>query len=167
MTSTVVVPLVSVGVGAFVALLSTYLTNRVAKKSRGAALRAERKEAIVAFLDVAQGVEQAAEQRYLYGELPDDAASRIHQMWFRQKCIQLVCTSGTNNKAIDFGNKMKYGCYGDLPDTVTAWDFVEGDRNEFLATARQELGIPGLEKKHLFSRSILRFGTRPPATTGP
>jgi K+-sensing histidine kinase KdpD len=157
-TTSIVVSLVSVGVGAFVALLSTYLTNRVAKKSRAAALRAERKEAIVAFLDVAQSVEQAAEQRYLNKDLPDDTTSRTHQMWFRQKCIELVCTSAMNEKTIEYADQMSDGCYKEPPPNVKIWNFLEEKRLPFLATARQELGIPDLGKKHLFSRLGLRRG---------
>lgn len=145
-TTSVVVPLVGVVLGALGALLGVYLSNRVTKKqaedSRTAALRTERKKAIVAFLNVAQSVEEAVEQRYLHATLPDDWTSRIHKMWFRQKCIELVCNPAVNEKTIEYAKQIHGLCYKELQPNVPVWDLVEETRLPFLATARQDLGIP-------------------------
>lgn len=144
--TSVVVPLLGVILGAAGALLGTYLSARVTKQqandARAAALRAERKIAIEAFLEVAQHVEQAAEQRYQKGKAPQDVGSRTHQMWFRQKCIELVCSSALNQAAIDYSYRLNNLCYKQLPAGTDIWTLFKPYRNTFLEVARRELGIP-------------------------
>ena len=145
MTS-VVIPLVAVALGAVGALLGTYLSNRVTRQqaddAKAAALRAEYKTAIEAFLEAAQSVEQAAERRYQEGSLPNDVGSRTHQMWYRQKCIELVCSTALNEKTKDYAFRMSHACYRELPDKIDIWEYLGQCRDPFLAAARHELGIP-------------------------
>ena len=145
MTS-VVVPLVGVFLGAVGALLGTYLSNRVTQRqaddAKAAALRAEYKAAIEAFLEVAQSVEQAAERLYREVGLPGDVGSRTHQMWYRQKCIELVCSAALNEKTKDYAYRMSDACYQELPAGINIWEYLRQCRDPFLAAARHELGIP-------------------------
>jgi len=144
--TSVVVPLLGVVLGAAGALLGTYLSTRVTKQqadnAKAAAVRAEYKAAITAFLEIAESVEQAAGRRYQEGNLPQDVSSRTHQMWFRQKCIELVCSASLNGKTVDYAWRMHHACYRELPSNVDVWDFLRDHRNAFLAAAREELGIP-------------------------
>lgn len=142
----VVVPLLGVVLGAAGALLGTYLSTRVTKQqaddAKAAAVRAEHKAAIEAFLEIAQSVEQAAERRFQEGSLPQDVGSRTHQMWFRQKCIELVCSASLNEKTLGYAWRMHHACYRELPANVDVWDFLRERRDPFLEAARQVLGIP-------------------------
>jgi hypothetical protein len=144
--ASVVVPLLGVALGAIGALLGTYLSTRVTKQqaedAKAAARRAEYKAAIEAFLEAAESVQQAAERRYQEGHLPQDVGSRTHQMWFRQRCIELVCSAALKEKALDYARRMEHACYRKLPPNVDVWDFIRERRDPFLATARRELGIP-------------------------
>jgi hypothetical protein len=143
--ASVVVPLLGVVLGATGALLGTYLSTRVtkqqAKDARIAAIRAEYKAQIEAFLEIAQSVEQAAGRRYQEGSLPKDVSSRTHQMWFRQKCIELVCSEPFKDKTVEYAWRLHHACYRELPDGIDVWDFLRERRDPFLATAREELGI--------------------------
>jgi hypothetical protein len=136
--------------GAAGALLGTYLSTRVtaqqAKDAKAASVRAEYKAAIEAFLEAAETVEQAAGRRYQEGRLPQDVGSRTHQMWFRQKCIELVCSRALNDKTMDYASRMHHACYGELPTDKDVWAFMQERREPFLAAARQELRIPPPDK---------------------
>jgi hypothetical protein len=147
MTSAVL-SLAGVALGGVIGLLITYLSNRVTRQqandAKEAALRAEYKAAIMAFLEVAQSVEQAAEDRSRSqeGSLPTDVGSRTHQMWYRQKCIELVCSAALNEKTKDYASRMNDACYRDLPANIDILTYLKQCRNPFLAAARHELGIP-------------------------
>jgi hypothetical protein len=143
--TSVLVPLLGVVLGAAGALLGTYLSTRVTKQqaqdARVAAIRAERKAEIEAFLEVAQSVEQAAELRYQEGGLPPDVNFRTHQMWFRQKCIELICSADLNQRTVEYAFRMHHACYREMPKNIDVWDFIRELRDPFLAAARHELGI--------------------------
>ena len=139
------VPLLGVAIGAAGALLGQHLANRVttrqARAVRMAAERDERKQQILAFLEAAQSVEQAAEYLFFNGRRLDDTVARTHSIWFHQKCMELVCTAALNDKTIDYARRMHDACYKDLPERVAVWDYIAEMRNPFLAAAREELGI--------------------------
>jgi hypothetical protein len=147
-TASILIPLLGVAIGAAGALLSQYFSNRLATQqsrvARSAAIREERKGLILAFLETAQTVEQAAEHLYQNGSRPDDTVSRTHRMWFRQKCIELACSAELNDRAIDYSWRMHEACYKDLPKGMPVWDYIAEKRNPFLAAARTELGIAEL-----------------------
>lgn len=123
------------------------MTKQQAEAAKVAAVRAERKAEIEAFLEVAQSVEQAAEDRYQRGSLPEDVSARTHQMWFRQKCVELVCSTALASKTLDYAWRLHEACYQEMPGGVDIWQFMTEKRTPFLKSAWQELGIANLEAK--------------------
>jgi hypothetical protein len=91
--------LAGVALGAGGTLLGQYLTTRVtraeAQATREAALRAERKAAIVEFLAAAQHIEHLCEKLWI-ARLPrnaEETALPTHRMWLLQKTIDLVAAN--------------------------------------------------------------------------
>ena len=146
LTTTVVVPLVGVVLGSTGAILAQYIGTRVTKQQARAAAGAQRcswkrKEAIREFLDAAQSVEQAAEQRSIEGQLPNDISVRIHRMWFQRKCIQLICSTQLSEAAQNYSWCMYRSCYRDLPHGIDVWAYLHEGRDPFMVLARRELRI--------------------------
>jgi hypothetical protein len=142
----VVIPLLGVIVGAAGALLVQYLGTRVRKQqaeaAAKAAARAERKEAILAYLQATQSVEQAAERRYANGELPNGYRTRMHNMWVQQKYIELVGSATLIEKAKRYADECLIAAiYGEQPEGSDVWHFLEEYNQPFLAAARAELGL--------------------------
>ena len=144
--TTVVVPLLGVVVGAAGAVLAQYFTTRVtrqqAEAAAKAAARTERKKTILDFLEVTQSVEQAAEQRHMDGELPDDFPIRVHAMWFQLRCIKLVGSHALVDKATSYVQCLYTAIYKELPEGLNVWQFLAEYNEPFLDSARDELDIP-------------------------
>jgi hypothetical protein len=143
--TTVLIPLIGVIVGATGAFLAQYLSTRVSKQQAEAAAkasaRAERKEAIMTFLQAAQAVEHAAEQRYESGNLPESFTASMHNLWFEQKRLELICSTALNDKALSYVWCIHQACYRQVPEDTDIWQFLRKKREPFLARAREELGI--------------------------
>ena len=144
--ASVVISVAAIVVGAGGALLAQHLNNRVTTKQASAAaqaaFRAERKEAILAFLEVAQRLEEAAEHRYTtHDDLPKDIENTIHQMWFRRKCLELVGSTELSKKAQSYSYRMETACKRDPPKGIDIWGYLREERLPFLVAAREDLGI--------------------------
>jgi hypothetical protein len=143
--TSVVIPLVGVAVGAAGVLSAQYLSTRVTKQqaeaTRQAAIRAERKSAILAFLEATQRVERAAEERYMTGKLPGDFPAHVHDMWFQNKCIKLVNKPELIEKCHDYAWFLYKTIYRELPEGIDIWQFIEQHFDPFMAAARVELGF--------------------------
>lgn len=143
--TSVVIPLLGVVVGAAGALSAQYLSTRVTKQqaevARQAAIRAERKNTLLAFLEAAQRVEQAAEERYMTGNLPDDFPSRVHDMWFQHRCIELVNRPALVDKCEGYVWCLHAAIYRELPEGVDIWQFIKEHFDPFLTAARMELDL--------------------------
>jgi hypothetical protein len=146
-TTSVVIPLIGVVVGAAGALSAQYLSTRVTKQqaetARLAAIRAERKTTILAFLEATQRVERAAEERHMNGKLPDDFPAYVHDMWFQNRCIMLVNKPELIEKCQDYVWCLHRAIYRELPEGVDIWQFIKEHFDPFLAAARVELGLDG------------------------
>jgi hypothetical protein len=140
-----VIPLIGVAVGSAGVLSAQYLSTRVtqeqAEAARQAAIRAERKSAILALLEATQRVEQAAEERYLTGKLPDDFPARVHDMWFQNRCIMLVNKPDLIEKCQGYVWCLHAAIYRELPEGVDVYQFIKQHFDPFLAAARAELGL--------------------------
>jgi hypothetical protein len=93
---TSLLPLAGVALGSAGTFLGQYLATRETKKQARAAadarLRAERKEAILAFLDACQKVEAAAEDLYQKHDRDEAAVPALtHNMWLQQKYVDIIC----------------------------------------------------------------------------
>jgi hypothetical protein len=143
--TSVVIPLLGVVVGAAGVLLAQYLSTRVTKQqaeaAKLAAIRAERKDSILAFLEATQRVEQAAEERYMTGKLPEDYPARVHDMWFRNRCIELINRPALIDKCESYVWCLHTAIYRELPEGIDIWRFIKERFDPFLAAARMELGI--------------------------
>jgi len=122
--------------------LATRETKKQADAAAVAAARAERKEAILAFLIICQKVEHAAEHRYHQGnKFVEGSPDLTHEMWFRQKCLELVADSRVRSSAFDYANRLMAATYGRLPEGKEVWSFIAEKREPFLAAAKEELRV--------------------------
>ncbi|WP_052390756.1 hypothetical protein [Streptomyces sp. NRRL B-24484] len=143
---TTVLPLVGVALGAAGSFAAQYLVTRETKKQASraaqAALRAERKEAILAFLDVCQRVERAAEHRFQNDNAFVEGSPELtHEMRFRQKCLDLVAGRHLGGTALDFTDCLTAAAYGRVPAGKDVWTFIKEGRTPFMEAAKAELGI--------------------------
>jgi hypothetical protein len=141
-----VLPLVGVVLGSAGTFAGQYLATRETKKQADAAAvaatRAERKEAILAFLNVCQKVERAAEHRYQHdNKFVEGSPELTHEMWFRQKCLELVAGSRVRSTAFQYADRLMAATYGRLPKGKEVWGFIAEKREPFLDAAKEELRI--------------------------
>ena len=143
--TSVVVPLIGVVVGAAGALSAQYLSTRVTKQqaeaARRAAIRAERKSTILAFLEATQRVERAAEERYMTGKLPGEYPVYVHDMWFQDRCIKLISKPEVIEKCQAYVLCLHKAIYRELPEGIDIWQFIKQYFDPFLDAARVELGL--------------------------
>jgi hypothetical protein len=143
---TVALPLVGVVLGSAGTFAGQYLATRETKKQADAtavaAARAERKEAILAFLDICQRVERAAEHRYQNdNKFVEGSPELTHEMWFRQKCLELVAGSPVRSTAFQYADRLMAAAYGRVPAGGAVWDFISEKRQPFMEAAKAELTI--------------------------
>jgi hypothetical protein len=104
---TTLLPLAGVALGSSGTLFGQYLSTRVEadreRRRDSSAQRAERKEAIMAFLSAAQEAEQYAD-RISSGAAPDESEirDRVHALWLAKKLTELVCSPPTAQAAHDY-----------------------------------------------------------------
>ncbi|MFD5415323.1 hypothetical protein [Streptomyces nojiriensis] len=143
---TTALPLVGVALGAAGSFAAQYLstreTKRQASRATAAAVRAERKEAILVLLEICQRVERVAEHRYQNNNsFVDGSPELTHEMWFRQKCLDLVVSRHLSDMAFRFTDRLMAAAYGRVPDGIEVWDFIHEKRGPFMEAAKAELGI--------------------------
>jgi hypothetical protein len=119
--------------------LATRESRRAAEALAQAAIRAERKVAAEAFLASCQRVEQAAEGRVLGREQPDPT-ELTQDMWYRQKCIELVAGKLVRSASFDYANRLMQATYGQVRTDVDVYGFIAEMRLPFLEAAKAELG---------------------------
>ena len=136
-------PLVGVALGTLGTLTGHYLATRGAAhrhaEELAAALRTERKAAIVGFLDKVQHVEQLLDARDRGRVEPDSVAeSWMHELWLAKKFIELTCSNDVASAAHRYTSILSH----------RVWRPSEGQsavqrdyRADFMESARRELGI--------------------------
>ncbi|MGY0231339.1 hypothetical protein [Longispora urticae] len=144
-----VLPLIGVALGSAGTLVGQFLATRETKKqaraNAAAALRAERKEAILAFLDIVQRVERVAERRYQNdNRFVEGSPDLTHEMWYRQKCIDIVGSRELRGPAYELADRLMKATYGKMPKGVEVWPYIGEKRDPFLKAARTELGVSNL-----------------------
>jgi hypothetical protein len=143
-------PLAGVALGSAGTFLGQYLATRETKKQARAAadarLRAERKEAILAFLDACQKVEAAAEDLYQKHDRDEATVPALtHYMWLQQKYVDIICGPMLRNTAFLLTERLHSAAYT-RPDTPV-WEWVNERRGPFLEAARIELTEPETSKE--------------------
>ncbi len=143
-------------------LLATRASSERERIARLAELQAERKEAIREFLAHAQLVEHLAERRFQHGEFdPVEAEPLTHQMWFLQRCIELVGSPELRKAAENYVLRLHDVVYRELPRGRDVWDHMAERREPFLDAARKELGVADLPPSG--SQGLRSPGARPTA----
>jgi hypothetical protein len=135
--------LVGVALGTLGTLTGQYLATRGAARRHAdelaAQLRAERKAAIVGFLDKAQAVEQLLDAQDRGRTEPEsEAERRMHDLWLAKKLIELTCRNSLASIAHRYTSILN----------LRVWKPSEGQsaahreyRSDFMEAARRELGI--------------------------
>jgi hypothetical protein len=148
--------LVGVAIGTLGSLTVGYFTTRTtreqARMQRDAALRSERKDAILEYLSIVQDcqnhlvlctVESAEpppgwDQKREWSRLDD-------RLWFHCKKLLLMAqreplriAATALAEAVDSAMKNK------VPEGIHWWDYVDPFEERFLDSAREDLGIPGI-----------------------
>ncbi|QXJ25834.1 hypothetical protein AGRA3207_007395 [Actinomadura graeca] len=136
--------LIGVTLGTSGTLIGQYLTTRTTKAQalaeRRTALRAERKTAILEFMETAKQVERFIEQRVHSGERPEGSVELTNRMWFLQQCVDLVSTAPVRNTVTDYAEGLHSLLYQELPTERHVWALMSEKRQPFVDSARVELG---------------------------
>jgi hypothetical protein len=136
-------PLVGVALGTVGTLTGQYLATRGAARrhaeERAAALREERKSAVVDFLDKVQHVEQLLDARDRHRAEPEaEAESRMHAAWLAKKVIELFCSNDTAAIAHRYTSILNQRVWQPSDGQVETQRDL---RAEFMEAARRELGV--------------------------
>lgn len=138
-------PMGGVLAGAAAALLGQLVATRERKSevaaAADAAIREERKRAIVEFLDISQQVATIATQRHLEDRLPADVQVKTDQLWLRQKYIEVAGSIALRRATYEFSERLMTATYRDIPADVTVDEFLEQGRAPVIQAAREELGF--------------------------
>ncbi|MFI6458693.1 hypothetical protein ACIBF6_45005 [Streptosporangium amethystogenes] len=157
--STTVLPLLGVLLGTCGTLLGQYLATRVDSKrlehDRLAAMRAERKAAILSFLDAAQRVELILDKQPVFNDRSDDNAAQeeLHKLWLAKKTVELVCSPELAQCAQDYTSALHIMLRN--PDQVADPAAKRETRYLMMESARRDLGIAGAALK----RGLPQIGT--------
>jgi hypothetical protein len=93
-------------------------------------------------LDVCQRVERAAEHRYQNeNRFVEGSPELTHEMWFRQKCLELVARSRVRSTAFEYADRLMAATYGRVPKDMEVWKFIGEKRGPFMDAAKDELMI--------------------------
>jgi len=122
------VTLAGVALGILGTISGQYLINReprrAARSAASAALRSERKTAVLTFLESCQRAEQAAEDRAFRHERRADPDVLKHDLWYKQKCIELVAGRRVRSAAFEYANQLTAAFFGDVPTGDGIFGFI-------------------------------------------
>lgn len=141
-----ILPLVGVALGTAGTLTGQYLATRGESRrhadQRAAEIRAERKEAIIAFLDAAQRVEQLVDDRGMSLSTARVAVGNlVHALWLSKKLLELVCGFELASVAHKYASTLHTLAQAPSIDQASAGQHEY--RAEFMEAARRELGVQG------------------------
>lgn len=125
---------------------NTRASRDISQANNQLVLRADRRAAIFAFLEAAQAVDMIALRRHENQVFDSDEAVRtaIHQLWYRQKCVEVICGAEVHERCVDYSFRLDKATYS-LPDGSNVWDFVKEPRDAFLRAAKSELDASDLD----------------------
>jgi hypothetical protein len=145
---TALLPLVGVMLGTGGILVGQYLTTRSTREKdiadRRAALRAERKDAIIEFLLSTRRAERTAALFKESGRRPADSEAISDEMWHMQKCLTLVAAQQLRDASQLYADRLNQALWHGIPEDASVWEYIDKQRHQFMQAARAELGIEGL-----------------------
>jgi hypothetical protein len=107
------------------------------RTTRYSAIRKDRIERILDFLDAAHDAQHAAYKRF-QGQPLADSGSRVHRLWLREKGVVLVCGKKVRDAAKEFATKLtkavEEGTGGQEPK-----NYYENEEVKFLQEAQSEM----------------------------
>jgi hypothetical protein len=108
--------------------------------ARLSAIRENRSEQILKFMDAAQTVEEVAEERFYHEDkLPEGAAARVHQLWLCEKGVHIVGGEALRGAAKEYAKKLQDAVHNGTGG-MEPHKYYEAERLKFLVAARSELG---------------------------
>jgi hypothetical protein len=122
--------------------LATRESRRAAKAAARDALRSEREKAMMAFLDSCQRAEAAAEARAYGKDQPADPDALKQDLWYQQKCLQLIAGEHVRSASYDYANQLTTALFNAAPTGKAITDFIAKKSWPFFKAAQAELGIP-------------------------
>lgn len=140
--------LCGVVVGSIVAFIGQSLTRRqtsaLSIAQQKADLRRDRRDAINEFLEAAERIyglatTQRKEERELV--TPEKIGAEA-ELWFRQKCIDVVCSPDLRSAAYEYAKTLLGILWGGVPEGVKLRDYTSNAEVAFFNLARQELYAP-------------------------
>jgi hypothetical protein len=102
------------------------------------AIREERNERILKFMDATQAVEDVAEKRFYQGRVPEGFPALVHQLWLREKGVNIVAGETLRGATKAFADKLQDAVYKGT-DGMKPHEYYEDERSNFLVAARSEL----------------------------
>ncbi|MBE1564967.1 hypothetical protein [Nonomuraea africana] len=116
-------------------------TKRQALAKAAAARREERKQAIMAFMDVCQEVGTIAQARHIGGGVPEDVQAKTDLLWVRQRFIDIVGSPSLRRATHELAERLTTAMYRGTPSGVSVREFLREDSDRVIQAAREELGF--------------------------
>lgn len=146
-----ILPLIGVALGATIPLVGVALTAAAARaqasNQRFNELRAERKEVILEYLREVGEYDQFLSRCWRgstgldEAELDRERSRRNGQMWLMHEKLQLFASKDLRDASVKLADRLDDATFGERPEGVTVWQFVERQKNEFLEAARRDIGV--------------------------
>jgi len=140
-----IVGLGGVALGAVGTWITQWLTRRqtsaLSIAAQKAALREDRRKAIDNFLESVQVVDEIADAKYHGAHLDVGEGRRaVHDMWFRQKCLDVVASKELCSVTLIFAERMASAVWDGCPPAYkTIFAYMTEERDKFLRAAKAEL----------------------------
>ncbi|MEU5867248.1 hypothetical protein ABZ815_39165 [Nonomuraea sp. NPDC047529] len=123
--------------------LATRVDNRRLEHDQLTTMRAERKAAILSFLDAAQRIELILDSRSVSKNQSDEIAAHedLHKLWLAKKTVELVCSSELAQCAHSYTQVLHVTLRDS--DRFLDSDARRQSRYSMMESARKDLGITG------------------------
>lgn len=143
------IALAGVVLGVVVTFIGQILTRRQASilsvDNQKAALRSDRREAIYRFLEAAAPVYELVSVKAEYSDLEfrDKMDKAQADLWFRQRCIDVVCRPELRKAASRYAKTLEQVLFRGLPtEGLILGDYIADFERDFFDLARKELYAP-------------------------
>lgn len=138
-------------------LVAGRVNRSIARANHDSALRADRRDAIYAFIEAIQDAEEFLDVARRTKNIPSkdpgfshagfekfgkgisDKSEIVHRIWFRQKVLQVVGTRYLENRSREYALKIQQVLEDRTPEGMTNWEFMEPEKTRFLEEAQREL----------------------------
>lgn len=139
-STTVAVGLLTGGAALLGQWLNQRSASRQATQARLAALRTERKEAYLEFLESTQRVSRAIENRRREGLHDDEEAAQLtHQMWRQFRKVSLVADGDVAQNAHRLARMFNDAVWENVEPPSDIWAYMDDAIDPFMVAARRSL----------------------------